>query len=335
LAIAGSTAQSRIQAFPADADFFERVHITAPTRDEARSVLADLIRTTALDAGVERGYRLQEVLLGIVRGHQLRWTPEEVAAGHLRRQLPSGDVVEVVWRRAVEEPGFVKIDWTLLNRDLGGPMHVSKVVDATWAAPNGAIHSLDGAIDADYQQVYLDGRAAELTAELMSGLWEASREQYVRQMEREVVRYVAGQAQDYVKVASCLYNLCRVTGRFAEALFLRELFDEPMARLHQARVQFDLAHHLGPEELCELAADLAELAIEMRDWSAGPHLDALIRWASQPAMEDVAPVQQAFHVLGQAIAEAGNRAFDERLRAYPPITSILDDIRGRYEPRSR
>src|SRR3954454_12452109 len=30
LALSGSAAQSRINAYPADADFFERIHITAP-----------------------------------------------------------------------------------------------------------------------------------------------------------------------------------------------------------------------------------------------------------------------------------------------------------------
>src|SRR5688572_8619658 len=35
LSISGSAAQSKINAFPADCDFFERVHIRAATRDEA------------------------------------------------------------------------------------------------------------------------------------------------------------------------------------------------------------------------------------------------------------------------------------------------------------
>src|SRR5947209_9342065 len=35
LALSGSAAQSKIQSYPGDCDYFERVHITAETRDEA------------------------------------------------------------------------------------------------------------------------------------------------------------------------------------------------------------------------------------------------------------------------------------------------------------
>ena len=35
LAISGSAAQSKINAYPADCDFFERIHIRAATRAEA------------------------------------------------------------------------------------------------------------------------------------------------------------------------------------------------------------------------------------------------------------------------------------------------------------
>ena len=48
LALSGSSAQSRIQAYPADADFFERIHITAPTREEACRILGEIMRDKAL-----------------------------------------------------------------------------------------------------------------------------------------------------------------------------------------------------------------------------------------------------------------------------------------------
>src|SRR6478736_5429956 len=40
MALAGSAAQSKFQLFPGDCDFFERVHILAPTREEAVEDLA-------------------------------------------------------------------------------------------------------------------------------------------------------------------------------------------------------------------------------------------------------------------------------------------------------
>ena len=43
LALSGSAAQARIHRFPADADFFERIHILADTREAACGVLALLV----------------------------------------------------------------------------------------------------------------------------------------------------------------------------------------------------------------------------------------------------------------------------------------------------
>ena len=51
LSISGSAAQSKINAYPADCDFFERVHIKADTREEACAILADLMREKALVDG--------------------------------------------------------------------------------------------------------------------------------------------------------------------------------------------------------------------------------------------------------------------------------------------
>jgi hypothetical protein len=40
LALSGSAAQSKIQSYPGDCDYFERVNIKAPTRAEACQILA-------------------------------------------------------------------------------------------------------------------------------------------------------------------------------------------------------------------------------------------------------------------------------------------------------
>src|SRR5687767_8829414 len=64
LALSGSSAQSRIQAYPADADFFERIHITAETKDEALRILGEVMREKALETRSGPTYRLTEVKLG-------------------------------------------------------------------------------------------------------------------------------------------------------------------------------------------------------------------------------------------------------------------------------
>src|SRR3989337_4482507 len=48
LALSGSAAQSKIQTFPGDADFFERVNIHAAKREEACQALGKLIREKAM-----------------------------------------------------------------------------------------------------------------------------------------------------------------------------------------------------------------------------------------------------------------------------------------------
>jgi hypothetical protein len=44
LALSGSAAQSKIQSFPGDADFFQRLNIPAATREEACGIMARLMR---------------------------------------------------------------------------------------------------------------------------------------------------------------------------------------------------------------------------------------------------------------------------------------------------
>ncbi|HHS97734.1 MAG TPA: hypothetical protein ENK08_07520, partial [Chloroflexi bacterium] len=44
ISLAGSAAQGRIQRYPGDCDYFERVNIKAETREEACRILADLMR---------------------------------------------------------------------------------------------------------------------------------------------------------------------------------------------------------------------------------------------------------------------------------------------------
>ena len=64
ISISGSAAQSKINTYPADCDFFERIHIRADTREAACAILADLMREKALATAVGPTYRLWEVRFG-------------------------------------------------------------------------------------------------------------------------------------------------------------------------------------------------------------------------------------------------------------------------------
>ena len=64
LALSGSAAQGKVQSFPGDCDYFERIHITAPTRADACAILAREMRDKALATRVGPTYRLWEVKFG-------------------------------------------------------------------------------------------------------------------------------------------------------------------------------------------------------------------------------------------------------------------------------
>jgi hypothetical protein len=328
LAIAGSAAQGKIQPFPADADFFERVHIAAADRVAAVALLAAVVRSTIEQASAHSAWRFEEVYFGRREGVGFSWLPEEFASGRIERRLPNGEAISLTWEEAASDPGFVKIDWTLIDPELGGPGKVSKAIDATWQRPDGSIESLDGVIDADFQQIYLDADAAEMAATLTSALAPWSRDHYVWHMEHEIAKYCDGEHSDYAKVAKRLYNLCRLTGRFAEAVYVRELFDEPPARLHQIRLRIELATLLTESERTALAAELLILARSERRWCEEADRAQLCTWADQ--MQGAGVMPAGTETAGAAARRLVSTAFERGLRAYPPISSLIDEIRTRH-----
>ncbi|HEY4718667.1 MAG TPA: hypothetical protein VIH14_06605, partial [Anaerolineales bacterium] len=98
LALSGSAAQSKIQTYPGDADYFERVNILAPTRSEACRILGELIREKALSTLAGPSYKLIEVKMGsyqqnvlrggkqLPQGSPISWNTEEVGLGVLELQ---------------------------------------------------------------------------------------------------------------------------------------------------------------------------------------------------------------------------------------------------------
>jgi len=64
LALSGSAAQNKIQKYPGDADYFERVNILAPSKEEACRILAELIRNKVSQTAKGPYYELIEVKFG-------------------------------------------------------------------------------------------------------------------------------------------------------------------------------------------------------------------------------------------------------------------------------
>jgi hypothetical protein len=244
LALSGSAAQSRIHSYPADADFFERVHITAATRQEACQVLADLIREKALATMSGPTHRLWEVKFGtwdadvvkdgdaLKAGSPMSWSPTEVQAGEMIVQAADGRARTVRWEEGAREPGWCKLDWVVADPERGQLANASNMLDPTWEAPDGTIVPLDGFLDPYFQEVYLDTDSLPLFQKIVRELSSDSVDEYVAQLEKEVRKY-SGEDANWGKVARRLYNIFRLTGHYPEAAYIRELFDEPTAVLYQ------------------------------------------------------------------------------------------------------
>lgn len=87
IALSGSSAQSHVQTFPGDFDYFERVNIKADSREEASAILGDVMREKILQAATGPGYQMIEATFGtyahkairsgidVEPGSAIKWTP--------------------------------------------------------------------------------------------------------------------------------------------------------------------------------------------------------------------------------------------------------------------
>lgn len=244
LALSGSAAQSKIQSYPGDADYFERVNIKAGTRQEACAILANLIRDKVRSTEKGPTYQLIEVKFGsypydvvkegkILRsGSPISWTPKEVINGYIEAAKPDGTPVKILWEEVASEPGWCKLDWVVADVERGQLANASNMLDVTWEAPDGSITPLDGYLDPYFQEVYLEADSIPLFAKLAQHISANALDDYIEQLEKEIRKYLTKDV-NYGKAAKRMYNVFRLTGRYLEAAFLRELFDEPTTMLYQ------------------------------------------------------------------------------------------------------
>lgn len=228
LALSGSAAQSKIQSFPGDADFFQRFNIKAATREAACAILATSLRDKALAFARGATYQFLEAKLGSApTGGPLTWTLADIEAGVLH--TPDGDVR---WADAALDPGWVKVDWVVTDPERGKLSNASNVIDVTWEAPDGAITALDGYLDTYFQEVYLDAEEVPTFTKVVAHVSDDALDSYVEQLEKEVRKYLTKHL-NYGKAAKRMYNVFRLSGRHYDAAFVRGLFDEPATILYQ------------------------------------------------------------------------------------------------------
>jgi hypothetical protein len=244
LALSGSAAQSKIQTYPGDCDYFERVNIIAPSRDDACRILAGIIREKVLDTLQGPTYQLIEVKFGsyphdmlngetkVKMGMPITWKPEQIRAGKIDGFCLDGTKTSLLWDEVALAPGWCKLDWVVADPLRKSLSNASNMLDVTWEAPDGTITPLDGYLDPYFQEIYLEAGSVPIFSKLAQHVSANALDDYVKQLEKEVQKYLTRDI-NYGKVAKRMYNIFRLTGRYGEAAFLRELFDEPATILYQ------------------------------------------------------------------------------------------------------
>ncbi len=243
LAISGSAAQSKIQSFPGDCDYFQRLNIKAPTRDEACAIMARLMREKVIAFHRGDAYQFLEAKLGsypfdgthsgspVRKGSPISWTYDEIVERQLEVEGPDGPAI-LRWDEVALDPGWCKLDWVVSDPERRQLSNASNVIDVTWEAPDGQIVSLDGYLDAFFQEVYLDAEDVPTFAKVAKFVSTDALDQYVERLEAEVRKYLTDHL-NYGKAAKRMYNVFRLSGRHLEAAYVRELFDEPATILYQ------------------------------------------------------------------------------------------------------
>ncbi|HNS51461.1 MAG TPA: hypothetical protein PKO09_09795 [Anaerolineae bacterium] len=350
ISLSGSAAQARVQLFPGDADFFERVNIQAATREEACRLLGEVMRDKVLSAYRAESYEFVEAKWGtfqepvqragqpLRRGSPISWSALEARQGYIDLLCADGEPLRVDWSYGCREPGWCKLDWVIVEADQGTVVHASNMLDATWEAPDGSIVALDGVLDPYFQEIYLDAGSIPVFSKLVRNLSPQALRDYTDALKREVVKYCSRDPRNFGKVAKRLYNIFRLEGQWAEAAYVRELFDEPAALLYQVSALLDTL-----DEAMEGGANWDRDAITAQ-------VDQLIRsvvktteGASEEALIDALlrlrdnvsgrhglgeGVKEVVQESNRLVMELVNSFFRDRLLLMPEVRTFIESLTG-------
>ncbi|HYM53673.1 MAG TPA: hypothetical protein VEW45_09455 [Candidatus Dormibacteraeota bacterium] len=349
LALSGSAAQSKIQTHPGDCDYFERVNIHAASREEACRILAQVMREKALEA--ERGdtYRLIEIKFGtaprdvlhgerpLKRGSNLTWKPDEIRSGRIAVKRPDGTPDEITWDDASADPGWCKLDWVVADPARESLANASNMLDATWESPDGSITPLDGHLDGYFQEVYLEADSIPIFSKIVRNATPDAIDDYVTELEHEVEKYLTADI-NYGKAAKRMYNVFRLTGRYVDAVYVRELFNEPAAVLYQVgaliRTVDDAINPNEPITLGDATKHVDGLIVAVAGALEGPEeaeiTRSLVRLrALLEAADHGEALDREIEGSRTQLMNLVNGFFQEQLEAIPTIVAYMSRFRGR------
>jgi hypothetical protein len=346
LALSGSAAQSKIQTYPGDCDYFERINIRAGTQKEACTILGRIMREKVLSAEKGPTYQLMEVKYGsypsdMVRdgemkksGSPVSWSAEEIRRGFIETSTIDGKPISLKWEDLADKPGWCKLDWIIADPQRGSLANASNMLDVTWEAPDGSITPLDGYLDPYFQEVYLDSASVPIFSKLAQHVSANALDEYVRDLEHEVQKYLTTHV-NYGKAAKRMYNVFRLTGRYNEAAYIRELFDEPASMLYQVwaliRTIEDCSNPTSPVTAEQMIAQCDQLIVSVVDALEGDEEKEIVRLLLRlrDTLDDVKTNQKLTREAEAARAEVinvVNNFFYEKLTSIPQIKSYIENI---------
>ncbi len=346
LALSGSAAQSKMQIYPGDADYFERINIIAETKEEACQILADIMREKALEAAVGATYQLMEVKLGsfpqdvIVQGHTkkagtpISWTANDIKAKQIEAKTPDGESITIQWDQAALDPGWCKLDWVVADPARGQLVNASNMLDVTWEAPDGTITPLDGYLDPYFQEVYLEAESVPIFSKLAQHVSANAIDEYVERLEGEVNKYLTKDI-NYGKAAKRMYNIFRLDGRYEEAAFVRELFDEPTSMLYQVwsliRTVDECSQPGAIIDMESVQSQADKLILAVIEALEGDEEVTIVRYLLRlrNGLEEQKSGQPLIAEVEAARAEViniVNNFFYEKLTGFPSIKAYIDDF---------
>jgi hypothetical protein len=267
-------------------------------------------------------------------GTPISWMPKEIQSGKIDLTRLDGTPATILWEDAALNPGWCKLDWVVADIAHGQLSNASNMLDVTWEAPDGTITPLDGYLDPYFQEVYLDAQSIPIFSKLAKHVSADALDNYVRQLEHEVNKYLTKDV-NYGKVAKRLYNIFRLTGRYEDAAFLRDLFDEPATMLYQVwsliRTMDDAFKPdsgITMDKLIEQADQLTMAVIKVLEGDQEAEIvRLLLRLRNALSQQDL---EKGLSVAAEAarseVINLVNNFFYDRLTAIPTIKAYMDGI---------
>jgi len=180
--------------------------------------------------------------------------------------------------------------------------------------------------------VYLEAESVPIFSKLAQHVSANALDDYVGQLEGEVNKYLT-KTVNYGKAAKRMYNIFRLTGKYGEATFIRELFDEPASMLYQVysliRTIEDCSNPNSPITSEQMLAQADQLTLSVISALEGDQETEIVRHLLK--MRDALSNQKTNQELSiqataarDALINIVNNFFYEKLTAVPEIKSYMD-----------